>query len=496
MESTVRVRFAPSPTGSLHVGGARTAIFNYFFARHHRGTFILRIEDTDRERFAPRARDEIFQSLSWLGLAIDEGPHQTGACGPYIQSERMDHYRTAIGRLLENGQAYRCFCTRERLEQLRKQQKQNRDTTLGYDGRCRHLSADTIEGKLTAQTPHVVRLKVPPQGEVSFHDLIRGTITYQCRELDDIILLKSDGYPTYHLANVVDDHLMQISHVMRGEEWISSTPKHILLYRALGHPLPKFAHLPVILSSGGGKLSKRKGASSVMEYREQGFLPEALVNFLSLLGWSPGDDTEIMDSEEITRRFSLDRITAKASVFDEQKLIWINGHYLRQRSTASIIPLVKELLVSRNLPGKTGEDRYLEKVIHLLKDRSKTLVEIAESSGYFFEDPSIYDPKTARKRFKKESAGLLRDLHHQLQELEEFTAGAIEELYRQAAQKAGLSAGKLIHPTRLAVSGVGYGPGLFEMMELLGREAVLRRMDKAVRWIENKGEQDHDQNKG
>lgn len=487
MEKNVRVRFAPSPTGNLHVGGARTAIFNYCFARHHQGTFILRIEDTDRERFDPRARDEIYESLNWLGIDIDEGPRQEGNYGPYIQSQRLDHYRTAVNRLLKTGQAYRCFCSRERLQTLRTEQKKKHSDTLGYDRHCLHLPPEEVDRKMAENQPFVVRLKIPDQQEVSFEDLIRGKITYRCRELDDIVLLKSDGYPTYHLANVVDDFKMGITHVLRGEEWISSTPKHILLYAALQQPLPRFAHLPVILSEDGGKLSKRKGAASVMEYRESGLLPEALFNFLSLLGWSPGDDTEIMTRGTIVDRFTLDRVTAKAAVFDRQKLEWLNGHYLRQRTIESIFPFVYTALGEGPLKKTDIPRDYLEKVIGLLKDRSRTLRELAQSARYFFHDPEEYDPKTARKRFKTETGDILQILARRLQTLNNFTAESIETLYRRTAEEKELSAGKLIHPTRLALSGVGFGPGLFEMMELLGRDTVLRRLGKAVDWLNTQG---------
>jgi glutamyl-tRNA synthetase len=486
MNNEVRVRFAPSPTGYLHVGGARTALFNYLFARHHRGKFILRIEDTDRERFQQDALEEIYKSLGWLGLDIDEGPRAGGEFGPYIQSLRTDLYVEAAHKLLTSGNAYRCFCTPKRLQQIREEQKKNKKGTYGYDRHCRNLSVEEINTKLNSGIPWVVRLKIPDKKDILFNDLIRGEIKYRSRELDDIVLLKSDGYPTYHLANVVDDHAMRITHVMRGEEWIASTPKHILLYDALNYSKPEFAHLPVILANDGGKLSKRQGAASVMDYRDQGILPQALVNFLALLGWSPGDDTEIMKSEEIIQKFTLNRITAKASVFDLKKLSWMNGNYLRDSSIDSIYCELQKIIDKSGLLKDIQiEEKQLRKILLLLKDRSKTLNEIVTGLNYFFIDPVEYEEKSAKKRFKGDAAQILQDLTSLLNKLKDFTKESLEEVFRKYADQNELSGGKLIHPTRIAVSGVSFGPGLFEMLELIGREAVVRRMQTAINWIKD-----------
>ena len=480
-----RVRFAPSPTGYLHVGGARTALFNFLFARHHQGKFILRIEDTDQKRYQPEALAEIFTSLKWLGLQWDEGPEVGGPYGPYFQSQRTALYREHAARLLAAGKAYRCFCSEERLAGLRdEQEKAKMLHGSGYDRHCRGLGAAEVERLLAAQAPHVVRLKVPDDRPVSFHDLIRGDITYESSQLDDLVLLKSDGFPTYHLANVVDDHLMAITHVLRGDEWIASTPKHILIYEAFAWAPPVFAHMPVILAADGGKLSKRRGAASVLDYQSAGILPEALVNFLALLGWAPGDDREIMALDELVAAFTLERVQAKSAVFDQTKLEWMNGQYLQSRSVESLLPEVRDAWAGLGLPPPALADGdFAKKVIALFRERSKKVAEIAERSVYFFRDPGEYEAQAAKKYFKDETLPLLDALRAGLATLEPFSHEAMESLFRRLAEEKGLSAGKLIHPARLAVSGVSFGPGLFEMLEVLGRETVRRRLQNAMNWI-------------
>ncbi len=475
------VRFAPSPTGYLHVGGARTALFNFLFARHHNGKFILRIEDTDQKRYQPEALAEIFASLKWLGLQWDEGPEAGGERGPYSQSQRTAIYRSHADQLLAAGKAYRCFCSEERLARLREEQEKAKMAHgSGYDRHCRGLGETEVKSLLAAKTPHVVRLRVTDDRAVTFHDMIRGDITYESAQLEDLVLLKSDGFPTYHLANVVDDHLMGITHVLRGDEWIASTPKHILIYEAFGWPPPVFAHMPVILAPDGGKLSKRRGAASVLDYQRAGYLPEALLNFLALLGWAPGGDREIMTLEEMIAAFSLDRVQAKAAVFDETKLEWMNGVYLQGRSIESLLPDVLPLWDKIGLPPERLADReYLGRVIGLFRERSKKIAEIADNSTYFFKDPLEYDPQAARKFFKAETLPLFDALLSRLETLEPFSHEALESLYRLLAGDLGISAGKLIHPTRLAVSGVSFGPGLFEMLEMLGKETVVRRLKGA-----------------
>ncbi|MBN1196344.1 MAG: glutamate--tRNA ligase [Candidatus Aminicenantes bacterium] len=486
MADSVRVRFAPSPTGYMHVGGARTALFNFLFARRHGGRFLLRIEDTDRTRFQKEAMDEIFSSLEWLGLEWDEGPGREGDVGPYVQSERAELYQRHARKLLESGHAYPCFCTPERLAAMRQEQERARlPGAGGYDRHCRNIDPEVAARRMAAGEPFVTRLKVPDDRLVTFHDEIRGDIATRSELLDDLVLLKSDGLPTYHLANVVDDHFMDITHVLRGDEWISSTPRHILIYEAFGWSLPVFAHLPVILAPGGGKLSKRHGAASVTDYRNAGFLPEALVNFLALLGWAPGEDREIMNREEMIAAFELARVSAKASVFDEQKLEWMNGQYLARRDPQTLLEPVTMIWREKGwLESEAAADPdYRLAVIQLLQPRSRKITELAEQAAYFFNDPQEYEAKPARKHLRAEAAPRLRRLVEELESLTAFSATGLENLYRRLAEEMALSAGKLIHPTRLALSGVGHGPGLFELMETLGRAATLRRMRAALEWI-------------
>ncbi|HDP95894.1 MAG TPA: glutamate--tRNA ligase [Candidatus Aminicenantes bacterium] len=491
MADSVRVRFAPSPTGYMHVGGARTALFNFLFARRHGGCFLLRIEDTDRTRFQQEAMDEIYSSLEWLGLDWDEGPGREGDVGPYVQSERAELYQAHARKLLDSANAYPCFCTPERLAAMRLEQERARlPGAGGYDRHCRNLDPVEAAKKMAAGEAHVVRLKVPNNRVVVFRDEIRGEIATRGELLDDLVLLKSDGLPTYHLANVVDDHFMGITHVLRGDEWISSTPRHILIYEAFGWSLPVFAHLPVILAPGGGKLSKRHGAASVTDYRNAGFLPEALVNFLALLGWSPGEDREIMSRAEMIATFELARVSAKASVFDERKLEWMNGQYLARRDPQTLLDPVTEIWKNKGwLSGDAaGDPDYLLAVIQLLQPRSRKITELVEQAEYFFCDPREYEVKPARKHFRVEAAPRLQRLLSELESQKTFSAVELEDLYRRLAEEMEMSAGKLIHPTRLALSGVGHGPGLFELMETLGRETTLRRLRAALDWISKREE--------
>ncbi len=483
MSTSVRVRFAPSPTGYLHVGGARTALFNYLFAKHTGGTFILRIEDTDRTRFVPGALDEIYKSLQWLGLSWDEGPDAGGGYGPYIQSQRTDLYHKRVNELLEKEVAYRCFCTPERLEEVRRLREKEKMAT-SYDLHCRNLSQEEEKKLLDQAKPHVIRFKMPHDRKVAFNDMIRGSIEYKTEVLDDLVLLKSDGFPTYHLANVVDDHEMSITHVLRGDEWIASTPRHVLLYEAFGWQPPVFAHMPVILDATGGKLSKRKGAASVMDYKNQGILADALFNFLALLGWAPGggDEREKMSREEIIRAFSMEKISPKAAVFDEKKLDWMNGRYMSETSVENLAKETIFLWKEKGIvaPDKLESDPYLHTVIRLLKDRSKRITEIVDNSLYFFKDPGPYEEKAAKKHFTPETAKTLLSLIDKLSASGSFAQAELEQLFHDFAQASGIGLGDCVHPTRLAISGVSFGPGLFELMEALGKETVIRRMKKAV----------------
>ena len=465
------------------MGGARTALFNYLFAKHVGGTFVLRIEDTDRSRFVEGALREIYDGLAWLGLSWDEGPDVGGNFGPYVQSERLDLYQKYAGDLLDRGLAYRCFCTPQRLEEVRRDREKAKMLT-GYDRHCRDLDKEEVANSLKEGKKYTVRLKVPLDRNIVFSDMIRGPIEYKSDVLDDLVLLKSDGFPTYHLANVVDDHEMKISHVLRGDEWISSTPRHILLYEAFGWTPPAFAHMPVILDPSGGKLSKRKGAASVTDYRNRGILPDALFNFLALLGWSPGggDEREKMTRQEIIEAFALDKISPKAAVLDEKKLDWMNGRYMAEYPAERLVPDVCRLWKEKGTitADRSESDPYLLAVVRMFKDRSKRITEIADNSVYFFKDPETYEDKAAAKHFIPKAAEILQILVNKISAIEPYSKDSLDALFHACASDTGSQIGDLVHPARMAVSGVSFGPGLFEMMEIIGKETVVRRIRKAI----------------
>jgi glutamyl-tRNA synthetase len=459
----VRVRFAPSPTGYLHVGGARTAIYNYLFAKATGGTFYLRIEDTDRKRYNEEALKDLLRDLKWLGLNWDEGPETGGKFGPYFQSERLEIYGTATQQLIDSSNAYYCFCTEERLQTLEH----------GYDRHCRDLPLEEAKKKIKAGEKFVVRFKNPLDGITKFNDLIRGEIEIPNKDLDDLVLLKRDKFPTYHLASVVDDHYMQTSHVLRGDEWISSTPKHVLLYSALGWEIPLFCHLPVILAPGGGKLSKRKGAASVGDFRDLGSLPHTLVNFLSLLGWSPGDDKEVMNLKEMIEFFSLERIQPKAVAFDEKKLEWMNGMHIRLLPDSYFAEELKKLH-----PNET--DEKLLKIAALLKLRLKFTKELPAMSNYFFERPQkIEDEKAKAKYWTAQSPEYIALISSELEKIENFNIENIETAFIRICESIGVKLGVLAQPARLAISGIGAGPGLWEIIECIGKEECIFRLRRA-----------------
>ena len=480
MNTTVRTRFAPSPTGSPHIGNIRTALFAWLYARHHNGQFILRIEDTDRNRYVEGSVEQIMRACQWLGLNWDEGP--------YYQSERLPLYKQAADQLIASGHAYKCFCTSERLEQMRKQQEAD-GTPTGYDRHCRDLSADEVRELEASGAPYVVRFAMPNEGVTSFQDAIRGEVSFENRLLDDFVMLKSDGFPTYHLACIVDDHDMEITHVIRGEEWISSTPKHVLLYQAMGWQHPVFAHLPIILGSDRKKLSKRHGSVQFVDYIDEGYLPEAMFNFLTMLGWSTGDDREEFSSQEIIELFDLDKVTDHAAIFDGQKLLWYNGISIRKKPiselTALCIPyLQKAKLLSEDMTAE--QISYTEQVVALEAERLKLLPEVVELTRFFFTDIEEYDQKGAKKWFSKpEAAPLLQLIIAKLNDLPEFDIASVEAAVRAAADELGLGAGQAIHTTRLAVSGRLVGPGLFEMITVLGRDRVIERLNKAIMTTSN-----------
>ncbi len=476
---TVRVRFAPSPTGYLHVGGARSALFNWLFARKMGGQFLLRIEDTDQSRYNEQSLQDLIRDLKWLGLNWDEGPEVGGPYEPYVQSQRLGLYKKHAEELIAKGFAYRCFCTSERMDEVRKRQEENK-LPPGYDRHCRDLDPVESAARAAAGEAHVIRFKSPLGGKTVFNDLVRGEIEYQNHLLDDLVLLKTDGFPTYHLAHVVDDHDMRISHVLRGDEWIPSTPRHVLMFKAFGWEHPVYCHLPVILAPGGGKLSKRKGAASVGDYREKGYLPQALFNFLALLGWSPGDDREKMTLPELIESFSLERIMPKSAAFDETKLEWLNGQYLIDTPAEDLYVEIRRLLELRGYaPDLAAKPEMLARHVGLLKDRSKRLDELVDTGLYFWRDPDSYEEKALAKYWKPETAQRLGKLLPKLEAVD-WTASALEALYRAETEEQGIKFAELIHPTRLSVSGLSFGPGLFELLEALEKATVIRRIRVAL----------------
>ncbi|BBB32341.1 glutamyl-tRNA synthetase [Thermotomaculum hydrothermale] len=464
----VRVRFAPSPTGYLHIGGARTALFNYVFAKKHNGKFLLRIEDTDTERSKKEYTEQIIRSLEWLGIKHDEKI--------VYQSERFEVYKKYAERLLNEGKAYRCFCTKEEIEE-----KKKNNPKWKYNRKCLNLSKEEIEKNLREGKPYTIRLKLPDT-EIRFYDYVKGDMKFHSKDFEDFIIVRSNGVPIYQFTVVIDDYEMGITHVIRGDDHLSNTPKQILIYQALGFETPEFAHIPLILGQDKKRLSKRHGATSVEEYRENGFLPEALVNFIALLGWSPGDDREKMSLDEIIKEFSLERINKSPAVFDYKKALWINGKYISEKKNEELLPLVKEVYKKHGIDF-TSNPNYL-KILELLKTRVKTINEFYEFGLYFFKDPQSYDEKGIKKYFKKEnSKKLLEKLIEILENTEPFTEEKLEEVLRSEAEKEELSAAKFIHPLRLAITGFTVSPGIFETAVLIGKENCINRVKKALDFL-------------
>ncbi|MBI4285749.1 MAG: glutamate--tRNA ligase [Chloroflexi bacterium] len=484
MNQTIRVRYAPSPTGLPHVGNIRTALFNWLFARHNKGKFILRIEDTDVARTQPGALESIMDSLRWLGLDWDEGPEAGGPYSPYFQSQRLGIYRSIAEKLIAAGQAYHCFCSPERLQAMREEQTKRKEPPR-YDRHCRDLPAAEVARLRGEGVVPVVRFNIPLEGRTVFKDLLRGEVSFENSTLDDLVLLKSDGYPTYHLANVTDDHLMEISHVLRADEWLSSTPRHVLLYDALGFQPPVFAHLPIILGPDRAKLSKRHGATAVTEFKEQGYLPEAMVNFLSLLGWSLDEKTELMSREELVANFSLERVSRTAAIFNLEKLNWMNGVYMRklrpQDLCEKVMPFIESGLGPE--PKCPVSDEYVSQITPLVQDRARTLREFAEFSDFFFYEDLKYEAGMLLKGVKSRDTALhaLQTARQAIAELPRFDATSLECLFRPLAAELGLKPGEFFGLTRGAVTGKTATPPLFETMAVLGRERCLKRIDVAVK---------------
>lgn len=503
--SNIRVRFAPSPTGPLHMGGVRTALYNYLFARKHGGTFILRLEDTDQTRFVPGAEEYIVDALKWCGMEIDEGigaPDNSGPHGPYRQSERKAMYRQYAMQLIENGNAYYAFDTPEELEEMRERMKQAGVPSPQYNAVTRahmknstSLSAEEVQKRLDAGDPYVIRVKMPRNEEVRFEDQIRGWVVVNTANLDDKVLFKSDGMPTYHLANIVDDHLMEVTHVIRGEEWLPSAPLHVLLYRFFGWESPQFAHLPLILKPDGkGKLSKRDGDRlgfpvfptnwvnpETQEvyggYREWGYFPEAFVNMMAFLGWNPGTNQEIFSMEELIEAFSIDRVGKSGARFDPDKTRWFNQQYLRSKDARWL---------GEALQGewaKQGVDLELEKaerIAALLAERAVFVADMVRDGAYFVAPPAAFDEGVVNKKWKQPAIDHLKAVANEWRGLEEFTASTCEESFKNYLAEHDLGFGALGPVLRLALSGVGMGPSIFELAEIIGREEALARIEKAL----------------
>ncbi len=477
---SIRVRFAPSPTGTLHIGGARTALFNWLFARQHQGKMVLRIEDSDMRRSTEDSALGIIEGLRWLGLDWDEGPDTGGDFGPYRQSERLAIYNQYLKLLLERDQAYYCFCTTEQLAAEKEASRQAK-SDYKYGGYCRHISKTEAEERIRRGERAVIRFKAPTDGVVIINDLIRGKVEFDNRLLDDFILAKSDGGPTYNFAVVVDDHCMCISHVIRAEEHLSNTPKQILLYQALGWGLPQFAHVSMILAPDRSKLSKRHGATSVQEFSDDGYLPEALINYLALLGWSSKEDRDFWTRVELLERFSLNGISRSPAIYDIEKLSWMNGHYLAQADSERIAALLYENEQRRDYLSTWPSPEELFQIIELFKTRVKTVPAILEEGAYFFQPITEYDEKGVRKYLGQEnSPKLLRECLSLCQESDFESAEKLEQELRQKAKELNLKAAQLIHPIRLAISGRTATPGLFEVMMILGKNECIQRISSAI----------------
>ncbi len=480
----IRARFAPSPTGELHIGGARTALFNWLFVRRYGGKMILRIDDTDKQRSTEEYLDTIINSLTWLGLTWDEGPEKGGDFGPYMQSQRLDLYNKVLERLIADGKAYYCFCTTEELEQ-QKEKDQREGRPPRYTGLCRNLSYHEVEEKKAAcANNYVIRLLVPEEGDTVVEDVIRGWVTFENKGLGDFIIRKSDGLPTYNFASAVDDNLMQVTHVIRAEEHLSNTPRQQIIQEQLGYNAPVYAHVPMILAPDHSKLSKRHGATSVQEYRDLGILPEALINYLALLGWSPGEDREIMDIEEMVERFSLEKVSKNPAIYDLQKLTWLNSHYLRsldlERIKEEAIPfLLKHGHISMEDVSK--KEKTIGKVIELVREKVRTLEEIAEASVYFFHDEFPYEEKGTEKHFRQEGArNLLEEISSCLTSIEPFQAEEIKEGLQVLSKQKDIPLKKINPLLRFAVTGQTMGPDLMNTLEVLGKEKILERLEKAA----------------
>ena len=498
----VRVRFAPSPTGPLHMGGVRTALYNYLFAKKHNGTFLIRIEDTDQTRFVPGAQQYIMDALQWCGIMPTEGPGLGGDFGPYVQSERKEMYKPYAEKLIAEDKAYYAFDTAEDLDRMREQAKTMGMPNWQYNSVTRNsmrnsltLPQSEVAQLLESGAPYVIRMKMPRNQDIRFQDMIRGWVVVNTNNLDDKVLFKSDGMPTYHLANIVDDHTMQISHVIRGEEWLPSAPLHIMLYEAFGWPCPEFAHLPLLLRpDGNGKLSKRDGdrlgfpvfptnwttaeGELYSGYRENGYLPGAFINMLAFLGWNPGTEQEIFTLEQLVDAFSLDRVSKAGAKFDPNKTKWFQQTYLRAQSNEEIANQL------RQIEHITLSDQELQTVCQLMKERATFAKDILVEGAYLFDRPLNYDSETIRKKWKAETSSYLMEWKSVLASLSDFSAQTIEHAFKAYLEAKGLGIGAVLLPYRLVLTGVGAGPGMFDISAFLGKQEVLARIEAGLIKVE------------
>ena len=474
-----RVRFAPSPTGALHIGSVRTTLYNYFLARQSHGTLILRIEDTDQERLVGGAIDSIYDGLHWFGVRWDEGPREGGPDAPYVQSERLPLYQKGAQELVDNGAAYFCFCSKDRLEQMRAAQRARGEITR-YDRQCRNIDPADAAARATAEPDHVVRLKVPEDGTIAIDDLVYGHIEWPLSTIEDQILLKSDGFPTYQLAVVIDDHRMKIDPIIRGEDWLPSTPKHLLVYRAFGWEVPPHAHVPNVLGPDGKKLSKRHGATEVDEFRREGYLPEAMVNFLALIGWSPGTEEEVFSMDDLVQRFRIDQVQKAGGKWDRDRLNYFNGLWIRRLSDADLCARLEPFLPAE------WDRAVVRAVVPLIKERMTTLVEAKELIAFLFTDTVEQDPAllVPKKRETMETITALSRVTVLLRFVEPFGAPAIEQAIAAVATELGWTVRDLTIAIRAAVTGRRVGPPLYGSIELLGKERTLARLDAAQERLE------------
>lgn len=485
----VRTRFAPSPTGKMHIGGLRTILFSWLLARRHQGQFLLRIEDTDQNRTVEDAVQELLEGMRWIGIVPDEGPEIGGQAGPYYQSERKAIYAAHIQQLLESEHVYRCFCTKERLDAVRADQQARGLPSTGYDHFCRQLTQIEINEKIAAQMPFVIRLKVPTSGATTYTDALRGAMTIQNSTLEDAVLLKSDGYPTYHFANVIDDHLMGITHVLRGDDWLPSAPLHVLVYQSLDWDVPILAHLPNVMGKDKKKLSKRHGAEPILYYREHGYLPEAVLNYLAFLGWSYDDKTDILSIDQLIESFSLERVHTAGAVFDSDRLLWMNGVYIRQMPIEELVeralPFLERPESAGGLPDSVArplDHIFLAQVLRLDQERMKTLDEATFLTQFFFEEHLEYPREwlNIKGLDNQQSLNGLQQARDLFARTAQWDHESIEQPMRDLAARLGVKAGPLFMIVRVAVTGRKETPPLFETMQVMGRDAALRRIDDAI----------------